>query len=374
MQNNNEHKHLGWFMRSIWAIHKHLALATYTLLVTSIACVLFSIVHNQAWHDNGHELRITNNKELLQAIEVFDQEAVQLNYEKPIRVKTGIMVHRLNDEDPDMTEFSASVWQTYDKNTLKKVTPGFNIAHAKKIHKIKTFEREEDDTVIIGWHVTGELLQETNLTKFPLEKKVISLEVEHQESSHNVMCVPDFDAYQITSTNKLPWIDPHIKIQPNIKTSFFTLKNKEKTLKMPVVHPRLSLNFVVQDSALSPLIQYVLPIMVIFFAMFAILWLYAEKRLEGFVGTFFATVMLHGSYRAALKVKGLTDLELFFLLIYVILIIVSIASILSLKREAEEIEAGRKVKRGRLEKLVKGYYWPAVATTWLLIALWVYFH
>lgn len=341
----------------------------YTMIVytLSLACgniALWTFIYQQPWSPAENEVVIKDNARLYRFLDSLSQKALSEHKEKPVPVKTGIVINQIGETTPGETLFNANVWQTYNYHIHQNIKPGFIVPKAKKIKIREIFRKERGHKVTIGWNIRGILHQETDYSLYPFNKKHIIISLEHVDDQNNLVCVPDFGEYQKNGDSLHPWLDHRAAIIGKIEDSFFSYKRKPESLGIINVNRKLKLHLVSRVRIMNPLIAYLVPIVVILFAIFSLLWLEATSRISGLTGIFFATIVLHRSLRTGLGISKIIYLEYLFFLTYIMLLLLIVYSIISATQKLFGKEVHTNIKR---------YFWPLQLTLWLIITAAIFY-
>ncbi|MFN2138499.1 MAG: hypothetical protein ACK2UK_21260, partial [Candidatus Promineifilaceae bacterium] len=189
------------------------------------------------------------------------------------------------------------------------------------------------------------------------------------------------DAYNVTSPNQLPGLDDTVRINNwQLKASAFSLDFRNYGTDLGIVQrptvavPELSFNIRVERRFLGPFIAFFLPALVATFMIFGFL-LNGQKpdepeeivtALTYTAALFFVVAVLHSALRDNAAAIGLTYLEYFYLLLYVLTLLVAVNSFLVVRYPYLPF-----VRMG--DNLIsKLLFWPTVVGFMLIVTVYVF--
>ncbi len=338
--------------------HK-ITVRAYCILVGLGCLILWTILYYKPWYPESNFIAIHDQGVLTQFLDERAQGVMSSGDNQLIPIRTGIIINKLESSKFRMLDVIAQVWQTYTKDQLKTIEPGVVLGKMESMTVTKNFEKEENNNITFSWKISAKIDQQVDLINYPFNKKDFILTFEPLDKKNNIICVPDFHNYNMTSENLYPWIENQ-DILDNLTTSFFSYYKKDQPLEVLSGKKSVNLHIVLRENLLNTLIAYCIPLFIVLFSIFAVLWVNAEKRINGFTGLFFATIFLHRFLRSALNLRSIVYLEYLFLLTYFTLLVLTIGTIFF------------KDEKLRVDQM-KYYFWSVQITILLILAMSLFF-
>lgn len=271
---------------------------------------------------------------------------------KPIVVKTGLLVQSLHVISSDQIKFGGFVWQRYPLNTPAQIKRDFYINTVDKyVYKNVIAQYKTDKEEIILWQINGELTQNQFDSKnYPFDREDIEIILSHPEQEKMVLLVPDISAYDIISPWQLPGLQEDVDVSgKQLVQSYFSIQRVPAIVgisdkKTGVSSDAYNLVYTIVTShwLTDILFLYLLPIL-ISLLLLLIIPLIAIKTIDSSMGAvgacagiFLSLMVAHTGLRNALPGAGVSYLEYFYISLYVIicLIIVQIIMFYFAKRES----------------------------------------
>ena len=241
-------------------------------------------------------------------------------------------------------------------------------------------EEREDETLIIST-ITVALRQAFNPDQYPLDRYDINIRFSPLDFANNTILVPDLSSYNVTAPSLLPGLDDTVRINNwRLLASAFGMGFREYGTDMsirqrPTVDvPELAFNIRVERLFLGPFVAFFLPAFVATLMIFGFLLIdqkpdESEEIVTALTYTaalFFVVAVLHSALRENAAAIGLTYLEYFYLLLYVLTLFVALNSFLIVNYPYLPII---NIGDNLIAKLL---FWPAVVGYMLAVTIYVF--
>jgi len=195
----------------------------------------------------------------------------------------------------------------------------------------------ENTTEVICFRFEAEIRQKPTYKTYPLDEELISVILIHKELNHNIVLIPDLDAYKVISPSQRPGLDKSAFIPGwKIKKTYYDLKKRNFTADFGIRQtvkkddfPVLGFNISIQRMFINAFISNLTPPIIVSTMLFFILLLSisTDKVLSICVGMFFVIVFSHINIRSTIAAQEIFYLEYFFFLIYGSILYVVITSL-----------------------------------------------
>ncbi len=267
-------------------------------------------------------------------IENYINESARKHFTRPQVVPTGVHLQSAEFRSPNNIFVTGYIWQKYQPEQLKKITPGIIVPEAVSIDITEAYNTVNNDgSIVIGWYLETEIRQPFNYDDYPFDIQHLWLRLWHKEFDKNVLLVPDLESYSMTLPGSLPGLDKNIVLSGwNIVSSQFNLVPHSynenfgiESYADLVNSPELYFDVVLHRQFLSPFITTLLPVLVIAFLIFtAILNLHSSdmNEIRNTGGALMFTILLaHFSLRESLDLSGVVYFESFYFVLYFMIFI-----------------------------------------------------
>jgi hypothetical protein len=269
-------------------------------------------------------------------------------------IPTGVQVQGFKFETSLDLAMHGYIWQTYPKNCTDKVR-GYTVPEAgdggfqrREIRREVTADGSEK--VLYQFQTTQR--QVFNYERYPFDYQTLWLRLWSLDFDGSVVLVPDFESYPKWEDNLKIGIDPDAEIGgfaldftqwtiffPPTKTSFGL-----KKFEQPPDRVGLYYNVGFHRLMVGPLVNHLLPTMVIIFLTFAaLMFVHTDQdratAVLSFLGALlFAAIFNHQGIRASVSAAGFTTVGLYSIISYALLLIVSINTIIIAKTDISWFE------------------------------------
>ena len=241
-------------------------------------------------------------------------------------------------------------------------------------------EERETETLIV-WTVNAALKQSFDPTKYPFDGHEISLRLMPLDMQRNIILTPDFGSYEVTTPTFLPGLDSTVSIRDWLITgSAFRFIEVDYGTNLGIPDrptrdlPELTYGIDSQRRFLGPFIAFLLPALVAAMMIFA--FVLSDRKpdesdeivtaLSYTAALFFVIAVMHTALRESAAAIGLTYLEYFYLLLYLMVIFVAINTFFVVNRPNYAI-----VRFGN-NLIAKALFWPVVLTAMLIATVVIF--
>ena len=327
---------------------------------------------------------LTSNTTIARHLEKYTQN-LKVS-ERPISIPTGIQLTAIQFPDAKSVAINGYVWQRYPKALPDDVAKGFTMMQTLGsqilLDQVERLDRGDEEVTV--WAFGTQLQQAFNPLKFPFDRRDIQIRLSPRELHRNVVFVPDLESYELLNPRLLPGVSKDISINNwQFQSSFFMYKtaNDGTDLGIPSRFaranlPELYFAIYTQRTVIGPFIVYLLPALVVAGLLFA--FLLSDPKpgdqpreelvtaLSYTAALFFVIAVLHTALRDNIAATGVTYLEYFFILLYIMIVAVIVNTFLLAKRPDF---LWLLYKNALLSKLL---YWPIFSGIMLVYTLLVF--
>ena len=316
------------------------------------------------------------------------QEELASDYQKrglsePLALPTGILVQSARFPDPTVITLNGYLWQRVPKIEGDNLTPGavFPQVIDEPFMFEEVYREERESETLIIWWFTLPLRQAFDPDQFPLDIYDIAIRMAPMDFANNALLVPDLEDYNVNAPYLLPGLDDTVRINSwQLLASAFSMDFREygtnfSLAQRPTVEvPELSFNIRIQRRFLGPFIAFFLPAFVATIMIFGFLLIEHKPdepeeivtALTYTAALFFVVAVLHTALRDSAAAIGLTYIEYFYILLYVLTLLVALNAYLVVKYPWLPIVS---IGNNLLSKL---FFWPTVVGFMLLATLYVF--
>jgi len=280
------------------------------------------------------------------------------NIEPLMKVKTGIFIQSLKFFDSTEVNLSGYIWQRYRKGLHDDITPGPSevgfvlpeqVNSGSDIEPHEVYRITTADEVLIGWYFEATLRQPFDYSRYPFDHNTVWVRMWQKHFSHNVILVPDFEAYDATGLSDIFGIEENIVLGAwERENTYFDYKLSSYDTNFGISDyigqrgfPELHYNFVVKRKFENAFVVFLLPLFLVATLLFAaLLTVSANDELSGrlgfnasgFIGgcsaLFFVAMLAHIQLREQFDSAGIVYIEYFYILMYLLLVVATANSYL----------------------------------------------
>lgn len=361
---------LGAFLACLFfiliALLEHINLSLTTLCIAGILAFANYIIWTTIYYlplDPVDEIvRINDPVNCKKFIDKQKKHATQLNCSLPPINEVGMLVQSLDVNQEKNAQVETLVWQHIDKT--KKIT-GLSLMHNEGETGTEISHNNPDGTTRM-WLFNTKVTAPNDDTFYPLHTCYITLEVAPNDYSEPLLLIPD---KAMRSLPGHPWISKTLNnIGYILEDSFITTEELAEPALNNLTHPmgnKLLFHFIYREDLTGALINYIIPLLIVLFAIFALLWFghYTIDRFAGYTGTCFVSVLLHSTLRTTRHINTISYLDYFFLYAYLSTLICMIAALLIIRKPD---------KYAKLDIWLQHLYWPIQLILWLITTALVF--
>jgi hypothetical protein len=365
-------------VRRLW-----LFATVFSLLVAaSIGCVWQSALRFPSYLSTDHT-RCTSTSALRSFKLANMKKALALNEELPVYIPTGLFVQSITFSTANDVTVTGYIWQKYRTGLHDGITRGTVMAESLSGSMVEAYSKTSNGIELRGWRFSVNLRQEFDYTKYPFNYENIWIQLWPKDFHRNVVLVPDVDAYKYLNPRFWPGVRRDVVLPGwTIDESFFSYRAHSYTTNFGFKDyvgqegfPELYFNMIVRHGLRDPFVTYLLPLAVVLIMLFSLLMLgsLSEEKMErlGFsaqnvIGScaafFLVAIFSHIDLRQSLEANTLIYLELFYFVVYILILGVSINALLFAKNSSAMLQ----YRENLLPKLL---YWPVTLLAILIITV-----
>ncbi len=356
-----------------------------TSIVTSaiLLVIILAVLSLARGTTTDYGVPIRNSSELSTYAQNVNAQFALSNREPPHQIPTGVLLQAVRFPDATSVVVSGYVWQRIPTELAAVVQPG--ITFPQRIDDPYSIEQvsveEQQDATVYVYAISAALRQTFDPEQYPIDTNDIRIRIAPADVSQNVLLVPDLEAYEVSNPRALPGLDSNIFINNwAIERSFFSYETINNQTALGVMDrpanniPELTFNVRAERLFLGPFITFVLPAVVTSLLIFAFLINGSKpdereeivSALNYSAALFFVIAVIHTALRETSAAIGLTYLEYFYLLLYMMLLGVAANTFLVVKTPHNPL-----VRFGD-NLLAKTAFWPIVLGAMAIITLWMF--
>lgn len=293
-------------------------------------------------------------------------------------IPTGIFINSLGADASDNITARGIIWQRY---TTQPTTSdkGVYIDYPDETKMHTAYAATNTNAEKDGWHFKTTKNPHFNYAKYPFDKQEVSIAIHPKNLISSQLLTPDFDAYEFTGRTAQLGLGRTVRLDGWIiyqsyfnymvtryPTTFGIVEEKKST-------PELQFTIRLERDFINPLIAGFLPIAIVWFLVFAVLFITTDphapvSHVLSFVGTLFFSVLLaHLRLKTVVPGVVISYMEYVYFLTYVIIFI---ASVNSLAYKLQEYAPLLHLHNNIITKLL---YWPGAALCLLGITLLIFY-
>ncbi len=298
-----------------------------TGIVLAVGAIwVITLTYNPADKISG--VRVSDKATLGNIMRNYLNRSREKHLERPVFVPTGVFIESVKFSGPSDVLLSGYIWQKYGRDIPDTVKKELMISKAGSV-SIREMERSiQNGTEVIISHFEAEVRQKLTHRTYPLEQERIELSIIHRELAHNIVLVPDLDAYAIRSASLLPGLDKGAFISGwKLKKAYYELRKRELNTNFGLGgsisrenYPVLYYNVGIQRNFIDAFISNLTPLIFVAIMLFFLLLLSnsidGAKSISICVAMFFVIVFSHIDIRSKISAQEIFYLEYFFFLTY----------------------------------------------------------
>ncbi len=359
-----------------------LASITFSLIGVVMILIIITLERNTP-KGLGEGVLLTSQSALKRYEQALEKEYAERGLKPPVGVPTGLLIQSARFPEPSVVTLNGYAWQHVPKIEGVEISPGFSlpqlIDEPAMIDEVYREERENETLII--WTVTAALRQAFNPTQYPLDRYDINIRLAPLEFANNAVLIPDLRSYNVTAPSLLPGLDDTVRINNwRLMASAFGMGSRRYGTDMgipqrPTVDvPELAFNIRVERLFLGPFMAFFLPALVATIMIFGFLLTDQQPdepeeivtALSYTAALFFVVAVLHSALRDNAAAIGLTYLEYFYLLLYVLTLFVAANSFVVVNYPYLPLVS---IGNNLIAKLL---FWPVVVGFMMIVTLYVF--
>lgn len=369
-----------FFGRNMWT---STMLAYTTTIILSIGLmVLLAIVWIAPIFDVPNEIIITDQSRLQHTIDDWDDFDHKINVPESLKIPFGLYITAISFLTSNTLAISGYIWEKFEKGIAREMIRPLNFINAtEKVDYEKLFEKREGNTTIACWRFDAKLAQKFKYRQYPFDPLTLYIELEHPDRTRPIALIPDLASYDDINPRSLPGIFPSLEL-PGFKmeeTLFaFKYTTYEPNLGLTTNNSKtdfvsLMYNLMMQRNIFYDFIVFFLPVMIIFFSLYAIFIINEKEKMEGvivlsaYTGLIFVVTLLHRDLRERYNSGDILYLEYLFFLIYIAFSLLIVYGVI-------------KIYVGEIARWVQSFYywyrimfWPIQLMTLFVITYIVFY-
>jgi hypothetical protein len=336
-----------------------------------------------AWYIHLHYFTLINSDGHLissrgSVTEIMRQyrDSCKVNHlQPPVFIPTGIYLMKVKFISPNDIQLIGYLWQKYSLADHGRFKRGITFPMAE-IKSLKEVQRTVDeDTETIRWYFNVEVREKLNYNLYPIDQGTIRLGVQHCDLNHNIVLIPDTDAYTILTPSLLPGLENGLFI-PGWKliNSYFSMIRKINFTDFGVREtvskekfPYLVFNLSIQRDFINAFISNLTPLIIVSIMLFALLVIVKMteigRLISIIVGMFFVIVFSHIGTRNGIAAQQIFYIEYFYFTIDILMLMVSLNAILAHRKTEIKFIT---YQNNLISKLI---YWPFLTLMLFLITI-----
>ncbi len=332
---------------------------------------------------DGHT-RVVNASILDKQVSDFDQVLFQRTQEHYRKVPTGVFI-----ESYEMAAFEVSLigrlWMKYPRDLYEAAPPAFYLPDVSALEPRGLVseiisEVETDEHILVTWKFRVTLEQDFSYQQYPFEQNEISLVVLYPDLSKHILLVPDLASYDILDPSVRPGLNQSLTVPSSrAVASFFSFKTIDYQTTFGIdaavqSHPAMKFSIVEKRVFLSPFIANIIPVLIVAFIMFIVLYISSTRGnersglttmniVQSSAGLLFILVLAHVNERNRIETPDIAYIEWFYFSMYVFITLQLLALAMMIEGRQWRIFTYRD------NLALKLAFWPLILTTWLAITL-----
>lgn len=330
------------------------------------------------------QTRVVNESILQKQVNDFDHALFQRAQRHYRKVPTGLFI-----ESYEMSAFEVSLigrlWMKYPRDLYDVAPPAFYLPDVSALEPrgLVTEVISEVDTgehILVTWKFRVTLEQDFSYQQYPFEQNEISLVMLYPDTSKHILLVPDLDSYNILDPSVRPGLNQSLTVPSSrAVASFFSFRTIDYQTTFGVdaavqSHPAMKFSIVEKRVFLSPFIANIIPVLIVAFIMFIVLYISSTQSnersglttmniVQSSAGLLFILVLAHVNERNRIETPDIAYIEWFYFSMYVFITLQLLALAMLIEGRQWRIFTYRD------NLTLKLAFWPVILTTWLGITL-----
>lgn len=362
--------------RNLWYFSTSIAI----LFLINISIIWYMNVSMVEVREDLYKQRIITKTDLNSYLVERNIELARFGYLKSAEIPTGIYIEDIDFNNAYDISFRGKIWQRI--NDSIKTNHSINFVFSQKLSKgisVRTnliSKERVDNSWLYLYDFTTILNLDFSYSKFPLDFRMLNIQLMYPDIHDNIILVPDLESYSKINPKLKPGIDKEIYLPgERITSSYFSFSSIDYSsnlgntnYKGPSHTAVLEFNILVKRILVNALIANILPILVISLMIFLLSFtLHKEdgELIEGSAlsviqasgGFLFILLLAHTHLRSTFETPDITYLETFYFIMYFFVSLVSTAILLYVKTDRFDF------LEYKHNLIVKVGFWPTLLIT-----------
>jgi len=331
-------------VRILWTIA-----AINTILMSVAIAIIWDVALHWGQCIKGDGFNVLNRHSVSNFVQTLNSEKQRKHETIPVYIPAGVVVKSIEFHDSNKIKIDGFTWQRYDKKQLNGITPGVSLTNGIDIKMNEVVRYTDDAKTVVGWNFYGDFYQNLDYSTYPVDCMRLTLGMQHADRSHNIILVPDVDAYDVLNPSTLPGVKKDFILSGwDMEKSFFTMKQAIAHTNLGLKIGRgdqkdydMDFNIIITRRVFNAFVQNMTPLIVVALLIFLVLTSLtndmdraqrmdlkpgAALRLLG--SMFLVVVFAHINLRSRLFVDNIFYLEYFYFITYLTLFATSINFVL----------------------------------------------
>ena len=266
-------------------------------------------------------------------------------------IPVGIYIHKLSIDIASVS-FVGYVWQKIPLNSAVNIPEGILFPQARECIMEEAYRIVHGNWKTIGWSIRCTLQQNFDYTDYPFDFQKIKIQLWPTTFENQIAFIPDLESYKTINPTALPGVNRQITLQNwPLDRSFFSFAQEKRFTNFgyhsansynvvgqpskPKL-PELIFNMVVDRYALSSLILYVLPIIIILVLLFIVIVMAGQIRfshmLASVASLLFTSLIAYTAFKSNLPIQKIVFFDYLYFIVQLAILTVSIISIMYYKK------------------------------------------
>jgi hypothetical protein len=357
-----------------------LCTAMVNILLILTLCVAWRAIQVTTTPNRDARTIIIDQSSLNKFLNDLGDEAARKHEAPPIAIPCGILIYSLSIPDANHISISGYLWNKYNTQLHQNINRGIDLPQATKVtfgHPLNSVVDNIETSTIT---VQGLLFQERSYSKYPFDQQKIRIILEHRDIEKNIVLTPDLSSYKKISPEATPGLDKEFSLSGfTIEQTFFEYHKVEQNANFGFKEYgkvtdqfQLVYNAIMSRNLLNPFVLYLLPLLVILFALFSTLLVVKKSTsplsiLGGYTGLFFALVVLQRSLREEQPAGTTLYMEYAFFYTYITIILLVVHTIVMYYYKHWEWYQNRSLYFLRI------LFWPFQFISWFITTLIIFY-
>ncbi len=309
----------------------------------------------------------------------------------PVFIPTGLFVQSMEFSNANNTILTGYIWQKFKLGEHDHVERGFlfpELSSADDMEIEEQFRRKEGHIETVQWYFRVVLRERFDYSHYPFDKANIWIRLWSKDFNHNVILLPDLEAYTMINPTSLPGLEKDLFLPGwTFQESYFDYKYNTFTTDFGKVShrgheilPEMYFNIVARRNFLGPFISNLIPLIVVSFMLFGLLMIgskHSEKSswlnfnaldiLASCAALVFVIILAHIDLRGTLAAEGILYLEYFYFVMYIATLMITINAILF----SWDIQL--KLVQYQDNLIPKLMFWPLITGSLLILTLVIFY-